>query len=338
MALWRTHLWKTLWFALLRSRKDKRARIVVRSVLVLLGVLAYYVFWFRLAYTQSKEDGVSIWWTAGFYVFIFGTAILARMWMKHSHRRQDEALNFSITGAIPQQPRVDAVSPEARDRLQDRLTITAALLIRAGSERYLSENAVPEGAEVRTRQIHNRVLRDSGLWDKLPADERDLLMLPDGAWPDDQPQRVIEWSEQLRLLRWVLRIDRELAPLAHVPPIDYTLAREVLEGKAVPSQTPLNSWDVRAEQDLAEVYHARALAEIQCRGLAPENARLAAWADAIRAQFQGESQDLPVGAHTVAELDEVQLQYLAALARAREQYAAELVDRLSTPISTARVI
>jgi hypothetical protein len=43
MHLWRTHLWKTLWFALLRSRKDRRARIVVQSAIVLLCGVAYYV-------------------------------------------------------------------------------------------------------------------------------------------------------------------------------------------------------------------------------------------------------------------------------------------------------
>jgi hypothetical protein len=248
--------------------------------------------------------------------------------MKRFHRRQDEALNLSITGARPRQPHNDGVSEPAREHLTERLTIVAALLIRAGSERYLSEHGVPQGAEVQTRQIHNRVLREKGVWEKLAAEERDLLMLPDGEWPDDQPKLVIEWSEQLRLLRWVLRIDRELAPLAHVPSIDYGLAREVLEDKVTPTQPPLRSWDVRAEQDIAEVYHARVLAELQGRGLASDNASFAAWAKVIRAEFQGESKDLTAGAGTVAELDDDQLHYLATLSGAREQYASELVERL----------
>jgi hypothetical protein len=294
-----------------------------------LAIVAYWVGVLRLVYTQSKEDGTPASWTIGFYVFIFGTAIVARLLMKRFHRRQDEALNFSITGAQPRQPNADAaVSEEVREHLVERLTITAALLIRSGSERYLSEHTVPQGAEVQTRQVHNRILRQHGLWDKLAAEERDLLMLPDGEWPHDQPKRVIEWSEQLRLLRWVLRIDRELAPLAHVPPIDFVLASEVLEGKAVATQPPLPSWDIRPEHDVAEVYHARTLAELQGRGLAADNASFAAWADTVRAQFQGDSQDLTAGAGTVADLDDDQLHYLAALSAAREQYASELVERL----------
>jgi len=331
MPLWRTHLWKTLWFALLRSRKDKRARIVVRSVAVLIATGLYYLYWGRFVYRQSKEDGVSPAFPVMFYVFIFGTGILARFLMKRYHRRADEALNFSITGAIPQQVPVDTIAPEVRERIEERLVITAALLIRAGSERYLREHTLPEGAEIQTRQIHNRVLREKGLWEKLEAEERDLLMRPDGEWPLDQQERILEWSEQLRLLRWVLRIDRELAPLAHLPPIDHALAREILEGKCVSTLPLLRSWDVRPERDTAEAYNARALAELQCRGLAPGNPDFAAWAGVIRAQFQGDSADLTVGARTVAELSEPELRYLAALADAREQYASQLIERLSLP-------
>lgn len=108
-----------------------------------------------------------------------------------------------------------------------------------------------------TRQIQNGFLRDRGLWPKLERSELDLATVADGLWTLSQQEQTVEWCEQLRLLRWVLGVDAEIMPLAHFPPLDFSLPLELLQYGEIPPQQwsqPVEAWEIRLERDLALEY------------------------------------------------------------------------------------
>src|SRR5881397_2815820 len=102
--------WKSYWIALQRSARDKRARsYALKASFLLIYVVAYVLF---IGYTAS--DG----WNGAFYTFIFGSGTIAAILMRRWHRKQDELLNFSLTGQSRLHPQdASAVSPEVRTYL-----------------------------------------------------------------------------------------------------------------------------------------------------------------------------------------------------------------------------
>jgi len=253
--------------------------------------------------------------------------------LRRSHRRQDDLLNFSLTGAkFPDRQQGGEVASLARTYLAERTVIIGSLVARAASEIYLQRNELPTGAEVITRQIQNALLRQSGLWVKLEPVETDLVGVADGRWTPDQHNQVAAWCEQLRLLRWTLGVDAELIPLAHFPRVDFSLSRGLLSPAEVLSQSKriLESWEVRVERDIALQYLARVVAELKGRALIPDDAALEAWAGPLREASLGPSTDYLAGSKTVGELDNESLRLLGVVTASRERYAAYLVDQLAT--------
>src|SRR5205807_1866755 len=102
--------------------------------------------------------------------------------------------------------------------LIERATIIASLVRRAASEVHIQRSSARAG--VITRQIENQLLRRHGLWEKLEQPELEMVSVEDGLWATQQQNGIVEWCEQLRLLRWVLRLDAELMPLEHFPQPD----------------------------------------------------------------------------------------------------------------------
>jgi len=154
-----------------------------------------------------------------------------------------------------------------------------------------------------------------------------------------QQNQVIEWCEQLRLLRWVLRIDAEIVPLAHFPKLDFSLAAQLFRNKdAVQHGQIVEPWEVRTERDAALEYGARIVAEMRARGQIQDDPDIACWADEFRAKSLGSSTDYLAGARTIANLREDELRLLGSLAVARERYASYLAEQLKSghafPFST----
>jgi hypothetical protein len=246
--------WRSYWFALRRIRKDRRARsFAIRTTLVLLYLLIY-VPWFFLWQMTHGEAGPAV--MAGFYVLIFASGVSAALLMHGWHRKQDDLLNFSLTGQERSRPADSSgVSVEVRSYLEQRALIIASLLARASSEIGLRDRQLPPGMEVVTRQIQNALLRERGLWNVLEPSEAELARAPDGGWTVEQRNEVICWCEQLRLLRWALGADSELTPLVHSPKIDLSLSYEPMRlGPA------LQPWEVRVQRDLAMGYVLRVAA------------------------------------------------------------------------------
>jgi hypothetical protein len=328
--------WRSYWIALRRIRGDRRARALALKVTFGIGyAIAYLLYVGSLELHTMNDQPVG--WTFAFYGFIFGTGLVAYFLLNRSHRKQDELLNFSLTGTGRTPQTGGGISSEVRNFLEERALILSSLVARAGSEIYLERNRLAPGFEVITRQTLNARLRQNGLWDKLEAPELDLVSAADGRWTEEQQHQIPMWCEQLRLLRWTLGIDGELMPLAHFPRVDFSLARDLLGARdpSISRKSMQQSWDLRVERDRAAEYTARVVAELKGRNMIADETGLEGWADRLREKSLGSSTDYLAGAKTIAELDEQDLRLLAAIAVSREQYADYLVDQLSTdrPIS-----
>jgi len=331
MSIWARGFWKSYWIALKRARRDKRARSFALRVTVLLTYpVAYVLFIWFTEVTTGAGGGM---WRAVFYTFILGSGTIAAILMRRWHKKQDELLNFSLTGRSHLHPQdASDASPEVRTYLEERLLIVASLFARGASEIYLQHNQPAPGLEVDTRQIQNGLLREYGLWHKLERAEAEMASAADGLWTVEQQNHVLMWCEHLRLLRWTLRVDAELVSLAHVPKLDFSLSREILQRERItPSSKPvLKSWDVRVQRDAAMEYTARIVAELKARGLIAESPELEGWADEFRTKSLGASTDYLAGPRTIGELDDGALRRLGSFSAARERYADYLVDLLNS--------
>jgi hypothetical protein len=109
MSIWNRSFWKSLWFALLRSNKDKRARSLLLgfgALVVLVGAEAWLIFVLPFRDGQGAFQIV-------FNGFVLATGIVAWLLLRSANRKQDEFLNFSLTGRDPQQL-PEETSPDVR--------------------------------------------------------------------------------------------------------------------------------------------------------------------------------------------------------------------------------
>ncbi len=322
--LLRKSIWKTLWFSLLRSVKDQRAR---RLVLGFAGFLAWLLFevWLLVVAPIAGGQGLN---QLIFNGVCLAMGIAAAGLIKRSNQRQDELLNFSITGRTST-PVNDEVPNDIAIYLAERAAIIASLLARAQSEFFLTEHSLPSGLQPVTRQVQNSILRQMRLWEKLDQHELTLVAMADGLWNEEQKAEAIGWCEQLRLLRWVLRVDAELVPLAHDPGVDFSLSHAVLEaGNLIVADSPRGAWEIRVELETAYGYLIRIAAEMRERAVIPESGETDAWMHELRKSLVGDSNDLVSGSKTIGDLDEVPLRQLGLMALARFRYAGYLVDQM----------
>lgn len=320
-------IWKSARIALNRAGKDKRARWAVLKwsllLIYLIASAAYVVF---VAVTSDPWAGV-------FYLFLFGTGSVTAVWMQRWHRKENVLLNYSLIGQNDW-GRVGSsdLAPPVRTYLEDRALIIASLLARGLSEFHLHQDHDRDASEVFTRQVLNGFLREQGLWDKLEPGEAELVFAADGRWTSEQESGIVLWSEQLRLLRWVLGLDAGIVPLSHYPAVDFRLPIDLLRSPATmrSKKSNVGPWDIRMQRDIAVDYLARILAELKARGVVPPDPDLDGWADDLRAKSLGDSVDLLAGVHTIADLNEDALSLLGYLASARERYAAYLVEQFDS--------
>lgn len=221
--------------------------------------------------------------------------------------------------------------PAQRRYLEERALILASLISRGVSELAALQEGLPEQQQLLTRQQQNNLLRDRGLWDKLDPEEQFLATSAQGSWSEDDSALTYVWCEQLRLLRWVLRMDDEVAPLEDLPGPAWKAVYATLETAFDPPllKPMLASWDVRVERDRAAQYTARTLAEFAHRGQyqtgSADTSSLLRWRNFV----SGTGRDLRLGRGGISELDDHTLHLIASVASTRWQYAAYLVDFLA---------
>ena len=325
MVLLRRSFWKNTWIALLRSPHDARARaLILKLLLALVFVIGYGCY---LAWMLTRDRYTIVMLLPGFA----GGFLMRGLARRNESYNADISIAKHLTTELPKLP-----NASLREYVTDRTMIIAALLDRAGSELYLKEHEIPEGSEIIARQRQNQLLMKSGAWHKLQRDEADLLSAPDRTWSQKQCDTSLTWCEQIRLLRWALRIDDEIMPLAHFPPLDFALAR--LPGEIAETDTPmLLASDLRAEREIAKGYLARLVAESTSRKLIHSTPQLDEWSAELRSAVSGPSTDFWIGTRTVNDLDNREVSFLLATASARHDYAAYLVVLLGseTPFAYA---
>ena len=318
---------KKLPVALLNFLKNADARARLPRFLLGVAYLLFLYLFQLLALRQSyKEIGR---WTIPFYGIIFGSGFVAFQFIRRSHRSQDRLLAISFSVTPPSQ--ADLVSRSVLDYLAARTMITASLLTRGGSEFYLQNHKVPDGLNVITRQSQNEFLRRCGLWENLEPAELGLVSAADGAWPAEQLNRLGEWCEQLRLLRWVLRIDSFLKPMSHFPRTDFLVSRGLNTlGRPFVAKQALEPSEIRPERDVAAGYFLSAAQELRRRGLVSAAEPI----EREERQMQAMTQFVVDGRY-VSELSDDELQQILRVAHTRSNYAQYLIDQLSagTPVA-----
>ncbi|MBE0656751.1 MAG: hypothetical protein IH602_03620 [Bryobacteraceae bacterium] len=271
------------------------------------------------------------------YLVLFLTALVVVWLIRRSSRRQEELFSHSLTGTGVQ-PAMEKQSPSpvVLRYLERRAVVAAALLARGivEIERARMEDLLVESD---ARPTLNSMLRSAARWESLDPIEADLMGRPEGSWTSEQQMLVTVYSEELRLLRWVLGIDAELAPLAHCPKADLALALDQLRKRACSAAKglPVESWDVRVHRDEAITYCGRVLAELRVRGVADPaydtgDEDLYTWAAELRSKLIGASTDLVVGSETVEDIATNELILILAIASVRAQYAEYLIHQMDS--------
>ncbi len=221
-----------LWVALRRSRRDPRARLnLLRLLLFLAYLIAIVVFYSNLFLGLSLDFGrignLIVWGIIPFFLLIF---ILVGILQRRLERRAQDRDN----PAVPATTKL-AIYREA--------CLLAILLERLSSEIGM-EKELPEDIEVITRRVLLDRLAELNLRDNLEPELRDILLAPDGHWPQELKQRAFQSWECFTVLRWVLGLGA-LTPLTEQP--NYKLAdiNVLFAIKQLEKLSVLPAWDVR---------------------------------------------------------------------------------------------
>src|SRR5260221_4724477 len=116
MWIWRREFWRSYWFALRRSGKDKRARSMAARISF---ALAYLFLFVRVILLLPLRQRGSIWLIA-FYGLIYGGGAIVFLALRRSHRSQDKLLSYSLTSTNRLDlPKSDDISPDVRNDLEE---------------------------------------------------------------------------------------------------------------------------------------------------------------------------------------------------------------------------
>ena len=306
-------------------RKDADARAKLKRWLYLVVYLAL-ISGMELNGLRHSYAGSGV-WTITFYGFIFGTGFIAFQFIRRSHKAQDEILSHSYSSW--EASKAATVNKAVGEYLVSRARIIASLLSRGWSEAYLHTHPVEEGMEAITRRKQNQFLREQRLWNSLQPEELALVIAPDGSWLPEQIYLVEEWCEQLRLLRWILKIDTFLLPLSHHPKSDLSSAVALSKiGTSIFSKDTLQPSDIRPVRDLAFGYVLSIALEAKRRGIGFTDNQLEAQEHEMRVEFLQRSGEFVVDGRYISELVDTELQTLFQIADVRWDYCQYLVDQI----------
>jgi hypothetical protein len=307
--------WKALWVALHRSPRDAQARRnVFRLLLSLLFFpvyIAVYALFIRGAY---REDGSYILYTvAGSVLFVVTLTLIIRYFQNREQRAADRDS--------------PVVLAEIKLAVHHEACLLATLLERLGSEIGM-EKELPEGIEVITRRVLLDRLTESSLRDDLEPALRDVLLSPDGHWPQELKDRAFGTWECFYALRWVLGLG-ELQALSDEPAYKTDDGRALFSIKQPEALKVLPAWDIRPFRDAADSFLTRCWMELKARnaihGTTEEDVLQAVnFRQSVEAEDY--TADYLVGSRTVTELP-LQLLWLVTMrAYHRTNMLALLVD------------
>lgn len=313
--LFRRNTWRQGEFALRRVWKDERARKFLAGFAGQLILIPAVLLGIAAVVAAVVLAG----WAGGSPVFaLLGLFIGFSVRGFRRTQRQEAVLEEAP------QPLSDEQIREVHGFFSELAVIFAILAYRANSEAFLKQNVLPDHMQIISRQRHMELLRSRNLWEKLLPDERQVLMMPDGEWGWPLINEAGVMQEQLRLTRWILRLDFFLPDLGSVRRFDARRYKELIDAPERLAKNPrlVGASNLEAACGGARELHLRCFAEEVHRGYrtdAPEGVR--DWARDICEQLGGkQSEDFLVGYKIVSDLTEQELRFMTALAGRRRQF------------------
>ncbi len=312
----RGQTWRELWVAIRRLRRDARARVFVLRFIGLVIVAVYGIVLVLALAANLLGDKRFTAIAAIVSICIFAVFLV------HKWRERQEARSTPL-----------AVAPAVQQEMHREVFLLAILLNRAGSERMM-EKELPPDIEIVTRRFQREQLVRHGLWDDLSSPMKDLLLLPNGHWSQEQKSTAESCWEFFIVLRWVMRLDDSLRSLDRTPSYDLVKTRDIItryEGLK-PGDT-LAPWDLRPVRDQAYLHFGRLWTEAVARGLVEEGIEPDHREQAVRAKGEidvdGGSNDLLIDAQTVSELSNSSLWFLLRAAIRRWEIVNFLIPWLA---------
>ena len=295
-------LWRPLWIALRRSLRDRNARRdALRLILVLalggtigLAYLAWYLYQFRFINEDPEARQVIGVVLMVVIVLVGAGAAVRRLWEWRKEILWERRKQDCSDGEVALQLKLDVYGEAC---------LLAALLERLTSE-VAMEKELPEGFTVTTRRVLLDRLADLKLRHTLEPWLLDILLAPDGHWPEDLKTGAMPAWECLAVLRWALGI-AELRDLTVDPKYDWTDASSLFEVKEPKNLNLVRPWKIRFELEATEVFFSRCLSEIVARGEVadlPQEDVEEASREREAIQSEGYTADFLVGASTISEL------------------------------------
>jgi hypothetical protein len=198
---------------------------------------------------------------------MLGLGLFVAWRIQKSHEKDDDTVirlsNYGPVNIAPNESAVQILRSE---------TIRLWLLIwRASSEQFLGGNALPEGKEVLTRRVILDKLEMFDLRVDLTDKERDLHLLPDGAW---MPESIIESLfrvAELEALQYACGAIRMLSPIEDFDRIQRIEIESIRSAAKDIAWQPHDTFDIRRERDMAAVFYLRCLGEQVQRGVVNNN-------------------------------------------------------------------
>jgi hypothetical protein len=318
-------VWRELWLSVKRAHKDRRARRRLGFVSLWAGLLLLFVV-AAIGYLAVLIGTGSI--------FFAPFVIPVLWWIRRRSKRDFEPMSIA-----PQAATINAHADAARDAaarswLADLMLVYAVLVDRAGSERFLKEKELPANVEVTSRRVHMEILRSAGLWERMALKDRDVVMMPDGAWAWEQINRYATGIEPLRLLRWILRIDFRLPTVGQQLSGDFGIAHEIVvdPDRIRRGNQLIDTETVRTSRDDARTTLFRCFAEAISRGYQEaQDEKTADWAKGIAEELAGnQDEDFLLGDNLVSEASREQLGWATALANIRTDFLSMVLELLET--------
>lgn len=324
--VFKARFWRDYWILFRRASHDARARkafLLTTAALLFFPVFYGSYIWGLLHEFGGAQTIAMI--GAGTLLILVAFGV---RWIFLREDQQEARQASDLT-----------TDPILRQHLAADAFTLAILLARLGSERLIQQKSLPDNLEIITRRRHLGLLRDLGLWDSVPLQIRDLLLAPDGHWDADA---LNDWRafETLRCLRWILRLDTELTPIAHLPRLsgNPVLALISKPDSLLRSGGMQDIWDIRLERVAADRFFSRCFAELRGRGFLPPmvNPDTLSWTDAVYEKARDpDHRDVLVKHLTVAELDEGTLRYVASVAWNRYHTLEHVMNMIDAPESAS---
>ncbi len=312
----RGQTWRELWVAIRRLRRDARARAFVLRFIGLV-IAAVYGIVLVLALAANLLGDKCFTATAAIVSICIFAVFLVHKWGERQEARSTPL----------------AVAPAVQQEMHREAFLLAILLNRAGSERMM-EKELPPDIEIVTRRFQREQLVRHGLWDDLSSPMKDLLLLPNGHWSQEQKSTAESCWEFFIVLRWVMRLDDSLRSLDRTPSYDLVKTRDIIARyEALKPGETLAPRDLRPVRDQAYLHFGRLWTEVVARGLVEEGIEPDHREQAVRAKGEidvdGGSNDLLIDAQTVSELSNSSLWFLLRAAIRRWEIVNFLIPWLS---------